>query len=67
MSKKTKEEKLNILHDRLAEIKEKSTEKKETGNLNGLVSSGRPKVLGVKIKFISLICAGWFFQSSSSC
>ena len=33
MSKKTKEEKLNILHDRLAEIKEKSTEKKETENL----------------------------------
>ena len=32
MSKKTKEEKLNILHDRLAEIKEKNTEKKETQN-----------------------------------
>lgn len=32
MSKKTKEEKLNILHGRLAEIKEKNTEKKETQN-----------------------------------
>ena len=32
MSKKTKEEKLNILHGRLAEIKEKNTERKETQN-----------------------------------
>ena len=32
MSNKTKEEKLNILHGRLAEIKEKNTEKKETQN-----------------------------------
>lgn len=33
MSKKTKEEKLNILHDRLAVIKEKNTKQKEKENI----------------------------------